>query len=245
MMQFKIEEKFEVPLHLLLKMIEKEELDITEISLSKIADEYVTYIKEASDIQPEDMADFLVVAARLLLIKSRALLPYLYPDEEEEIEEFREQLKMYKEYLDAAKYLQKMLGKKKFMFGREFNRRVVLQNTQIFSPPKKLKQDDMKMVMNDLINRLAPAFEQLEEEKLEHKIRIEDRIISIQQKLLQRMQFSFNSVLDNSGSKTEVIVTFLAVLELNKQRSLSLEQGGLFEEITINRQEGNIPTNII
>ncbi len=68
-------EKFEGPLSLMLKLIEKEEMDITQISLAKIADEYVAYIRKSENIQPENMADFLVIAAKLLLIKSKALLP--------------------------------------------------------------------------------------------------------------------------------------------------------------------------
>ncbi|RLC38634.1 chromosome segregation protein ScpA, partial [Candidatus Falkowbacteria bacterium] len=70
-------EKFEGPLSLLLKLIEREEMDITDISLARVAEDYVAYIREVENINPEEMADFLVVAAKLLLIKSKALLPYL------------------------------------------------------------------------------------------------------------------------------------------------------------------------
>ena len=96
-MNFKID-KFEGPLGLLLQLIEKEEMDITEISLAKIADQYIEYIRSYKGIGPEEMADFLVVAAKLLLIKSRALLPFLKGEAEEEIQEFEHQLRMYKEF---------------------------------------------------------------------------------------------------------------------------------------------------
>ncbi len=232
-MQIKIE-KFEGPLSLLLKLIEKEEMDITEISLAGIADQYVEYIRNSNNINPENMADFLVVAARLLLIKSKALLPYLYPEEEQEIEEFEQQLKMYKEFLEAAKKINLMLGKKKFMFAREFNRKAVLANANIFSPPKSLKLSDMKIIFKDLLTRVKPP-EKLEEETLDYKINIEDKILSIQQMLVNRIKFSFNKIINNAKNKTEVIVSFLAMLELEKQRELSIRQNDLFEDIIINK----------
>lgn len=137
MIDIKIE-KFQGPLNLLLQLIEKEEMDIAEVSLAKIADQYIEYIKITDKISPDDMADFLVVAARLLLIKSKALLPYLCAgEEEEEIKELENQLKMYKEFLEAAKGVDFLLGKKKFMFGREFNRKLILNNLNFFSPPRK------------------------------------------------------------------------------------------------------------
>src|SRR3989339_84496 len=146
-MKIKIE-KFEGPLSLLLKMIEQEELDITEINLAGIADQYIEYIKNNNNISPDNMADFLVIAAKLLFIKSKALLPYIYAEEEEDLEDLEKQLKMYKEFLEAAKKIEKMLGKKKFMFAREFNRKVALANTHSFSPPKKLQISDILEIFN-------------------------------------------------------------------------------------------------
>lgn len=241
MIKFKLDE-FEGPLSLLLKLIEQEEMDITQISMAKVADQFVEYVRQNQHINPDEMADFLVVAARLLLIKSRALLPYLYSDEEEEIEEFEQQLKMYQEFLEAAKKIQILIGRKKFMFAREFNRQAILANaslaagleTGIFSPPKNLKAVGLKNIFKDLLARFKPV-EELSEEKLEHKIRIEDKILSIQQMLMKRIKFSFSKLLNQTQSKTEIIVSFLALLELSKQRELVIEQGGLFEEIIINK----------
>lgn len=227
-------EKFEGPLGLLLQLIEKEEMDITQISLAKIADQYVEYIRKAININPEEMADFLVVAARLLLIKSKALLPYLYPEEEEEIAELEQQLKMYKEFLEAAKKIDVMLGKKKFMFAREFNRKVILANINLFSPPKSLKASDMKSVFNDLLGKIQPP-EKLEEETLDKKINIEEKILSIQKMLIDRIKTSFDKVIAKARNKTEVIVSFLAMLELIKQRDIEVKQDGLFHKITINK----------
>lgn len=226
-------EKFEGPLGLLLKLIEKEEMDITQISLAKIADQFVEYLRTAKDINPEEMADFLVVASRLLLIKSKALLPYLYPEEEEEVEELERQLRMYKEFLEAVKKIEAKLGKNKFMFAREFNRKVVMRETS-FAPPKKLKAGDLASVMGDILSSIKPP-EKLEEDTIETQVNIEDKVLHIQKILIDRIQVSFNRILSHSGSKTEVIVSFLALLELVKQRDVQADQTGLFEEILISR----------
>ncbi len=228
-------EKFEGPLSLLLQLIEQEELDITQISLAKIADEYVSYLKEVKNIDPEEMADFLVVAARLLLIKSKALLPYLFPEEEEEIKDFEDQLKMYQEFLTATKKVAAIIGKKRFMFGRPFNRKASVFFDKLFAPPKKLTAADLGMVFADLLGRIKPAELELAEERMERKISIEDRILAIEQGLFERIKISFSKILETAQSKTEIIVSFLAMLELIKQRTVFVEQLELFGEIEINK----------
>jgi len=232
-MQIKID-KFEGPLGLLLKLIEKEEMDITEICLAKITDQYINYIRNSDYIKPDDMADFLVVAAKLLLIKSKALLPYLYSEEESEIEEFEQQLKMYKEFVEASKVIEKMIGKKKFMFAREFNRQVMLANAKIFSPPKKITIDDVKIVFEELIGRLKPT-DKLEERSMEKTVSIDEKISAIKDLLMERIKFSFKKILSGAQNKTDIIVSFLAMLELIKQKTITVEQHHLFGEIDINK----------
>ncbi|MDP2736435.1 MAG: segregation/condensation protein A [bacterium] len=232
-MNFKID-KFEGPLGLLLQLIESQELDITEISLAKIADQYIEYIRGLKAIAPEELADFLVVAAKLLLIKSRALLPFLKGEEEEEIQEFEYQLRMYKEFLEAAKKIESLIGKKRFSFAREFNRQAFLANAHLFSPPKNLKAADLLNVFNEIIKNIRPI-ELLEEKNLEQIVNIEDKILAIQQILLEKIKVSFNHILANAKNKTEVIVSFLALLELIKQRDITVAQIDMFGEIEINR----------
>ncbi|MFA4833878.1 MAG: segregation/condensation protein A [Patescibacteria group bacterium] len=234
MMDFKTE-KFEGPLGLLLQLIEKEELDITEVSLAKIADQYIDYMKELSVANPDEMADFLVIAAKLLYIKSKALLPYLYTEEDEEIEEFEQQLRMYKEFLEAMKVIEAIMALKKFMVAREFDKKAILANLKIFSPPAKLTKENLAIVLKNLVSQIKPEGEALEEEKLERKINIEDKILAIQKALLDTIRVNFSKFLEKAGSKTEIIVSFLAILELIKQRDVFAEQEILFGEITINK----------
>jgi len=227
-------EKFEGPLGLLLQLIEKEELDITQISLAKIADQYIEYIRNADNLKPEELADFLVVAAKLLLIKSRALLPFLKGEEEEEIQEFEDQLRMYKEFLEAAKKIEAIIGKRRFSFAREFNRQAILLSAHLFSPPKKLAAGEIAGVFNEIIKNIKPV-EKLEEKNLERAVSIEERILAIQEILLNKIKISFNHILANATNKTEMIVSFLALLELIKQKDIAVAQSGLFEEIEINK----------
>lgn len=233
MLNFKID-KFEGPLGLLLQLIEKEEMDITEICLAKIANQYIDYIRSLKKIEPEGLADFLVVASKLLLIKSKALLPFLKGEAEQEIKEFEDQLRMYKEFLDAAKQLEAIIGKKRFSFAREFNRRSFLANAHIFSPPRGLHAKDLFNLLTEIIGSIKlPAL--LEEESLEKIVNIEDKILAIQQILLDRIKCSFQYILGGEQNKTNIIVSFLALLELIKQKNIIVAQGDLFGEIEINR----------
>ena len=105
-MKIKIE-NFEGPLDLLLQLIEREELDITTVSLLDVADQYINYLSKIEDKKPEMLADFLLIAAKLLYIKSRALLPELETDSDEDSMDLARQLKMYKKFVEASKILSK------------------------------------------------------------------------------------------------------------------------------------------
>jgi len=229
-------EKFSGPLGLLLSLIETEEMDITEINLAKIADQYVNYIRQAGDINPEEMADFLVVAAKLLFIKSKALLPYLYTaEEEEEIDDLEKQLRMYKEFVEASKKIKEIIEQKHFLFLPPLikNRRHQF-NLPVFSPPVKLTAPELHSIFLKIVSSLEKKQEEkLPEETLEPKINIEEKIMLIKKMLLDKIKFSFSKLLQAAQTKTEIIVSFLAVLELAKQKELVFEQTELFSEIHV------------
>lgn len=239
MWEFKTE-KFSGPLGLLLSLIESEEMDITEINLAKIADEYVAYIRSAQDINPEELADFLVVAAKLLFIKSKALLPYLYTAaEEEEIDDLEKQLRMYREFVSASLKIKDLAVSRNFLFLPPLlkNRRAQF-NLPVFSPPAKLSPELLAAIFKQLTENLEKQKEEkLPEEKLEPKINIEEKIILIKKMLVDKLRVNFSKLLAAANTKTEIIVSFLAVLELAKQKELIFEQAELFGEIHVSRQE--------
>ena len=233
------QEKFSGPLGLLLSLIESEEMDITEINLAKIADEYVAYIRSATDqIDPEELADFLVVAAKLLFIKSKALLPYLYTaEDEEEIDDLERQLKMYKEFIAASQKIKELIAKKNFLFLPPLlkNRRAQF-NLPVFTAPTKVTPEILQLVFARVLANLEKRREEkLPERILEPKINIEEKIALIKKMLVDKIKINFSRLLQSASTKTEVIVSFLAVLELAKQNELVFEQEELFGDIQINR----------
>lgn len=227
-------DKFEGPFYLLLSLIEQEKLAITEISLVKVADQYVEYLKTANNVDPEQIADFLVVAAKLLLLKSRALLPYLYPPEDEDVDDFAKQIKMYQEFLQATKVITELIGKKKFMFARQFNRQALVGEQRGFLPPKNISTEALSMIFEDVLARLKPA-EKLGEGKIEDSISIEEKISHVRNLLNRKVNFIFSQLISKSQNRTEVIVGFLAILELMKQREILIDQADLFGDITVSR----------
>lgn len=234
-------EKFSGPLGLLLSLIEKEELDITEISLAKIADDYIRQIRESEKIEAEETADFLVIAAKLLLIKSKALLPYLYTaSEDEDLDDLTSQLKMYQEFINASVVIKDKLLEGKRLYVPNLSKGFRFQGSgPSFSPPLKLKLETLRDKFDEVLAILTKELEKrdresLAVESLEPKISIEEKITSIKGMLAKKLKVNFTRLLSQAKSRTEVIVSFLAVLELAKQKELHFEQDDLFSDITIN-----------
>jgi segregation and condensation protein A len=228
---YKIElEQFQGPLPLLLQLIEKEELDITEVSLANIAEQYLAYVEQAQDLPTGDLADFLVVAAKLLLIKSKALLPALQLGDEEEAGDLEKQLKIYRIYYDASKHIHKMIGKKKFSYFRESSR--VRTVEPIFNPPENIGAKDLKNYFQEVLERIEPIVK-LPQEMIKKTVSIQEKITEIRNVVSNEVRLNFKELLTQSKNKTEVIVTFLALLELVKQRSVHVIQESVFEEIYI------------
>jgi segregation and condensation protein A len=227
-------DKFEGPFYLLLSLIEEEQLSITEVSLVKVADQFIEHIKKTRDIDPEQIADFLVVAAKLLLLKSRALLPYLYPAEDEEIDDFEAQIKMYQEFLAATKTIAGLLSQKHFMFARQFNRKSLLGAKRGFIPPTNVNGAGLAMVFDDLLSRLKPP-EILGEGSIIGAISLEEKIEHIRDIVKNKINFIFSEIFTKAHSRTEMIVGFLAILELMKQREVLIDQTELFGEIEVSR----------
>jgi segregation and condensation protein A len=223
---FKLEQ-FEGPLDLLLKLIEEEKLDITTVSLGNVADEYLAYIESLETVNPEELADFLVVAAKLLLIKSRSLLPVIEVEEDEV--DLEKQLKIYREYLEASKQLAARLQTKKFMYLREASPALM---EPIFSPPPHLDAGVLKSIMLDVLAKIEPIIH-IPEAVIERTISIGEKIRQIKALVAQAEGMNFRALLSQANNRTEIIVTFLALLELIKEEHVTIQQDNIFEDITI------------
>lgn len=231
MTQYKVQlEEWQGPLDLLLQLIEKQELDITKISLSQVADQFITYMN-SKPLQLEETADFLVVAAKLIYIKSKALLPTLSLEEDEGID-LEKQLKMYKEYMEASKKIQKIINKRSFSFSKEkFPENVT---NQVFYVPKSITVDRLRNIYAQLINRIKPILE-LPKKIIQKTVKLSERIQFIKDLVLREATSSFSKLISDSATKTDKIVNFLAVLELVKQKIINVEQNELFDDITMNK----------
>lgn len=223
-------EKFEGPLDLLLQLIEQQKLNITEVSLSQVTDQFIVYLNQIPDLHPEELADFLVVAAKLLLIKSRTLLPSLEPEEEEY--SLEKQLKIYREFYEASKKINKIILKRRWCYSRESSK--FLSSEIVFNPPRDLKKEYLKNIFEKILKDLEPIL-RLPKEVIQKTISIQEKIRQIHDLIFEKSSVSFQRLLKDSKSKTEIIVTFLALLELIKQRTVVVVQDGMFSDITIQK----------
>ncbi len=225
-------EKFEGPLDLLLSLIEKEKLDITQVSLAQVADQYLGYIREEEATTLENLAAFLTIAARLILIKSRALLPVLsFSDEEEEaMEDLEHRLKAYQLFRSAAKNLEVLFQTSRGAFARES----FLGTQAVFYPPKGMTAESLREHFARVLGDI-PIFEVLPEKELAAIVTLEEKISHLRQSLTERAESSFAAIIENVHDRVEVIVSFLALLELIKQRFITVKQEKFFSDIHINR----------
>ncbi len=226
-------ELFEGPMDLLLKLIERQELDITRLSLAVVADQYLMHLRLLEEAQPDAIADFLVVAARLLLLKSRVLLPrppVLEGEEEEEDpgEQLARQLREYKRFKEVAQLL------------RQKGDSGLRAYPRLAPRPKMQRRTELEeLSLADLLDGLRRALEaHPASAPVNHVvaplvIRVEDKIEYILRLTRQRRQFSFRRLLASSASRIETIVSFLALLELIKRRQVHVCQDRLFGEILI------------
>jgi segregation and condensation protein A len=227
-------EQFEGPLDLLLQLIEGQELDITSLALANVTEQFLDYVKQLQDKNPTHLADFLVIAAKLLVIKSKALLPTLELgiEEEESAYDLTQQLLLYKKYKEAAKYLRRFDLQRRQSWTREadFNDRVT------FVPDPEITPT----VLSDSIRKLANELKEivrLPQQVMAEVVSITEKIEHIQKLIAEKVETSLSSLLKDAKSKTEIVVTFLALLELTKQRILTVEQSSIFSDIIIRKKD--------
>lgn len=222
-------EQFEGPLDLLLKFIEEDKLKINEISLALVANHYLEYLNQAENLNLEELADFLTVAAKLILIKSRSLLPNLvFAEEEDNLEK---QLKIYKEYYDASKRIEALSKEPQEAFCRLKHFR--LQEVK-FIPPQRVSKELLKEIFAQVLKNLD-FLQTLPLAAIERTINITEKIEFIKKIIFKNISVSFKRLLKESNNKTEMVVSFLAVLELVKQKVVTVKQDNLFEEIYLQK----------
>jgi len=224
-------EKFSGPLDLLLNLIEQQELDISQIALARVTDQYLAYLEEQIDLPADDLADFLTIATKLLVIKSKAILPEMADEEEDSAEQLEAQLKMYKEYLEAAKKIEELLAGNRRSFARE---RLSLDYRPKFSPPAGLEFSTLAEVFAEILKRIE-YITQLPERIMERVMSLKEMVSGIRSALAAAQKMSFREVMAQAKSKAEIVVCFMALLELIKSGEAAVNQAGIFDEIEVER----------
>jgi segregation and condensation protein A len=231
-MEYKAElEQFQGPLDLLLQLIQGKEMDISQVSLAEVTDQYLAYLDSSKNISATDLADFLVVATKLLVIKSKTLMPQLADDEDDSAEQLEAQLKMYKDYLDASKNIEKMLGKQNILFSRE---KMAVNFEPTFSPPASLKVDELKDLYQEILGRVDYVIN-LPKKVMAKAVSLKETVAGIRQRIDQFKKLNFSDVIKSAASKTEVVVSFMAILELLKAGEIAVNQQGVFDEIYVEK----------
>jgi len=224
---------FEGPLDLLLHLIEREELDITRVSLAQVTDQYLEYLSLLEEINAEILADFLVVAAKLLLIKSEMLLPRPpgVPGEEEEEDvgdELARQLIEYKKFKEAALELRQR---------EEMGLRAYVRVAPLPKLDRPLELGDVSLA--DLVEAVQraldvrPPLPSVSGVVTPFTITVAEKMAFIEEILERQRQVSFNRLLAQAASRLEIIVTLMAVLELIKLKGIEVQQECLFGEIVV------------
>lgn len=231
-------ENFEGPLDLLLDLIEKRKLFISDISLAKVTDDFIEHIKDLGTIAISESAHFILVASTLLLIKSKSLLPGLALTEEEQVDiaSLETRLKIYKRIKEASSNIQNIFGKD-IIFMQSQARPI----TPVFIPEPDFTLEKALFVLKDLINRL-PKKENTPKVLIKKVISLEEMIGTLTSRITSHLKMSFKEFSkEHKENKVNVIVSFLAMLELVKQGIVHVSQENTFGDILMETKEVGVP----
>jgi len=237
---------FEGPLDLLLHLIERQELDITEVSLLAVTEQYLAFLRNAEQINLGALAEFIAVGARLLLLKSRALLPRDPDDElEDDLDEadadpadLLAALQEYRRIRSAADYLRTLEDEHRTGYRRE----VPPPDVPLPTGLDQVTLDRLMALFAEVLNRLpAEPVEKRPRVYQRATVRLQDRVRRLTAMLERAGQVPFRSVVEQATTRLEVIVDFLAVLELIKSGYLEARQDDAFGEINLVRRQGGLP----
>ncbi len=229
---------FEGPLDTLLSLIEKRKLFINDISLAQVADDYIAYVRSLEDFPISESAHFVLIASTLVLIKSKSLLPTLTLTEEEQssIEDLEKRLAEYQKYKNLSQHL-----KARFGINAQYLRLPSKEKIIVFTPDKDTTVSRLSDTIRSVIFAI-PKKEFVPKAIVQKVISLEEMMESLADRIQLSMRMSFR---DFSGmgkvEKVNVIVSFLAMLELVKQGIIQVRQDKDFHDIEIETQSVGVP----
>ena len=236
---------FEGPFNLLLHLIMKNKMEIYDIKIFEITEQYLEYLREMETMDLDITSEFIVIAATLIELKSRLLLPKIKNEEDLESEENDPKLQLinrlleYKKYKIAADFLCSQAEVTEVTFSKKpeviEEKEWTYNNTNLFKNTTML---DLFNIYNELINNFNNKKNTdniIEKKILLDLFKLEDKIDYIKERLVINYRMHFSSLIKSCSSRMEAVVTFLALLELIKQRSIKIIQENNFMEIYIER----------
>lgn len=235
-LRFKLDQ-FEGPLDLLYHLIKVAKIDIRDIFISQITEQYLEMMKDIDSLDMEKAADFTLMAATLLEIKSKQLLPkpevLEESDEEDPEEKLYRQLEEYKLFKEASEKMKEIEDVGKF-----YKKPDDSAGEYRYELPEKLSVDALINAFSNLLHRVSVKAEEITERKIvKDRFTVSEKIAQIKDALLLKPKFKFNELFEADYSKSEIINTFLALLELLKTQIIKVEQTSTFGEIEITKRE--------
>ncbi len=235
-LRFKLDQ-FEGPLDLLYHLIKQAKIDIRDIFISQITEQYLEMMKDIDTVDMDKAADFTIMAATLLEIKSKQLLPkpeIISEEEEEDPEEkLYRQLEEYKLFKEASEKLKEQEDVGKFYKAPDDS-----AGDYRYELPEHLNLDALINAFSNLLHKVSVKAETITERKIEKdRFTVAEKIAQIKDSLLIKSQFKFSELFEADYSKSEIINTFLALLELLKNQLIKVEQTSTFGDIDIFKRE--------
>lgn len=230
-------EVFEGPLELLIELVERRKLLINDISLAAVTDEYLRRVAEMQNRSLPNTALFITLAATLLLIKSKSLLPVLELSGEEEavIEDLEERLRRYQVFRDIAKDLVAQFGSQP-LYEAEFTP----PQDPLFTPTSEVTVSGLVEAMKEVLHNL-PRTEEKPVAQVKSIISLEEMITRVEARIREKLRTSFSELTVGEVERKTLIVGFLAILELFKQGGILVSQPHPFADIEIEQHGSSTP----
>ncbi len=230
-------EVFEGPLELLLELVERRKLLINDISLAEVTDEYMRQVALMQELSLPNTAQFITLAATLLLVKSKSLLPIieLTAEEEQGIEDLEERLRHYQIIKEAGEGIRLSFGKAR-LYPPQFNPPL----ETLFLPDEFCSVTALRTAIGEVLENL-PKPETKATARVKATITLEEMIGRLEGRIRQELKTRFSDLTRGETEKKTVIVSFLALLELFKQGNLIITQGDCYAEIEIELDQAATP----
>lgn len=229
---------FEGPLELLLSLMEKRKVFASDVLLADVAEEYMEKVRALQDFPVSDVAGFLLVASTLALVKSKSLLPNLSLTDEEkgDIRNLEDRLALYEKVRVQAALLRKRFGEA-MLFGRS----VKVKSEKVFAPDEETTATHLRETIGTVIQHLPEEKEKVPETTVRKMVSLETMMEKLSKRIEKSLSLSFKEFTGSRGDKVELVVGFLAMLELVKQGVVDVAQESRFGDIRIESMNAGTP----